>query len=115
MKYPEVISQKVFSEEKTVLLELFIPRTIEFFEGHFPNSPVLPGVVQVDWAIDFAHQFLNIKKEDFLKMEQLKFTKVIVPNSTVFLSLTVENNRLVFKYYNQETVYSSGKIVSIHQ
>lgn len=113
MKYPEIIDkveQKQEHEPTNIILRLFIPVQIVFFQGHFPNAPILPGMVQVDWAIFFAHKFFKVRPEMFLHIEQLKFTAVIKPNITLFLALKLENDTLTFKYFNDDVVYSMGKI-----
>jgi 3-hydroxymyristoyl/3-hydroxydecanoyl-(acyl carrier protein) dehydratase len=33
---------------------LRVPPTLEHFRGHFPGFPILPGVVQLDWAVRFG-------------------------------------------------------------
>lgn len=108
-KYPEIIDQTQ-NEQTCITLHLFISADIVFFQGHFPEAPILPGMVQVDWAIFFAHKFFNVVPEIFLNIEQLKFMQVIKPNYTLFLSLKLADNILSFKYFNDDVVYSMGKI-----
>ena len=109
IKRPKVIGQKQL-EKRNITLQLFVSQEIEYFKGHFPGSPILPGVVQIDWAIAFACEFLGITKEDILNIEQVKFIKAILPERTVSLFLQLEANKLNFKYLDEDKVYSSGKI-----
>lgn len=109
IKYPTIISSTK-TEQARVTLCLFIPKDIIFFQGHFPQIPILPGVAQVDWAMFFAKKNLNIATENYKSIEQIKFTNIIKPDTTLFLSLKSENDSLTFKYFNNSTTYSLGKI-----
>ncbi|GEM_PF-52218 len=36
-----------------------VPTDLECFVGHFPDQPVVPGVLQLDWALDAAEELLG--------------------------------------------------------
>lgn len=56
------------------------------FQGHFPGDPILPGVVQVDWAIRFgAEAFGPLGR--FCGLDQVKFLGLIRPGERVELRL----------------------------
>lgn len=56
------------------------------FQGHFPGDPILPGVVQVDWAIRFgAEAFGPLGR--FCGLDQVKFLGLIRPGERVELQL----------------------------
>ena len=42
-----------------VELDLAIGPELIYFQGHFPGYPVLPGIVQIDWAVQLADQYLG--------------------------------------------------------
>ena len=52
MEYPEIRHQE--SSENTVTLSLFIGEELNAFKGHFDSAPIVPGVVQIKWVIEFA-------------------------------------------------------------
>ena len=85
---------------------------IAHFAGHFPGAALLPGVVQVDWAVHFARQYLPLEGV-FSALENLKFLGVIVPDTKLQLSLAwdVERKRLDFSYATSDRKYSVGRIV----
>lgn len=111
MRIPE--PQKVnHIDEHTVTLELLVGEELAFFPGHFPQQSVLPGVVMVDWAIEFAERFLPVKIQ-FTMMEALKFRQVVTPTAVVKLCLQIntKTHKLHFNYEGSEQQsYSSGKI-----
>lgn len=95
-----------------MLLELVVPPGILFFEGHFPTQPVLPGVVQIHWALEFARTRLGVDHA-FRSIEALKFQRVIVPGQSLTLDLDYRAQRRVLKfaYASNAGPHSAGRIV----
>src|SRR5690606_9799268 len=54
---PERLGER--QEDDQWHLELGVPVDLAHFSGHFPQTPVLPGVVQIDWAISLARQLIE--------------------------------------------------------
>lgn len=110
-KYPQILD-KTEENKTSIVLRLLISTDIIFFQGHFPGTPILPGITQYDWALYFAQKYFNIKREEFLYIEQLKFTKAITPDTTLSLEIKLEDCTLTFKYFNSVdgVVHSLGKI-----
>ena len=109
-KQPEVLNQHHVDGVWT--LNLSIPPDLAFFSGHFPKTPVLPGVVQVDWAMSLGQQLLDLPPR-FAGMEVLKFQQLVRPGDTIELTLRFDSERgkLHFAYRNASAACSSGRIV----
>ena len=95
-----------------VILDLHVVPEITHFPGHFPGAALLPGVVQVGWAVHFARQYLPLEGT-FSALENLKFLGVIVPDTKLQLSLAwdAERKRLDFSYATPDRKYSVGRII----
>ena len=109
-KGPEVLSQHEMDGEW--LLQLAVPPDLAYFSGHFPVTPVLPGVVQVDWALELGRERLELP-EKFAGMEVLKFQQLVRPGDQLELSLRFdrERSKLHFAFRNTKAACSSGRIV----
>ncbi|MBI6900038.1 acyl-CoA synthetase family protein [Pseudomonas putida] len=107
---PEVLEQTQQGEE--LHLRLAIPLDLACFPGHFPQTPVLPGVVQIDWAIALAASHLQLAQR-FAGMEVLKFQQLVRPGDELLLTLRFDATRgkLYFAYTCAGQPCSSGRIV----
>jgi hypothetical protein len=94
------------------LLAVAITPDLAVLDGHFPGTPVLPGVAQLHWAIEYARSCFALPGR-FLRAEALKFQRPVLPTVRLELSLRwrVETGQLVFEYRSPEGVHSSGRIV----
>lgn len=93
-------------------LDLCIPPQLAVFAGHFPEHPVLPGIVQIDWAAKIAARYFNTSGR-FQKLNNVKFTSMVFPNAklTLKLAFNPHKNHIKFTYSAGETLYSSGTLV----
>ncbi|ULN81776.1 AMP-binding protein [Pseudomonas sp. Y5-11] len=109
-KAPEVLEQVETDGEWS--LQLSVPPDLAYFSGHFPKAPVLPGVVQVEWALNLGRQLLNLP-DKFTGMEVLKFQQLVRPGDEVQLHLRFdpERGKLYFAYRNDTATCSSGRIL----
>ena len=109
-KAPEVLEQVVVDGEWS--LQLAVPPDLAYFSGHFPRAPVLPGVVQVEWALKLGQQLMNLP-ETFAGMEVLKFQQLVRPGDEVQLHLRFDpaRGKLYFAYRNETATCSSGRIL----
>jgi len=109
-KSPEILEQIETDGEWS--LQLAVPPDLAYFSGHFPQAPVLPGVVQVEWALQLGQQLMNLP-EKFAGMEVLKFQQLVRPGDEIQLHLRFDpaRGKVYFAYRNETATCSSGRIV----
>lgn len=97
---------------KQAIFELTIPKDLLYFDGHFPETPILPGVVQIHWAITYGRQSFNLPLY-FRCIQKLKFQKVILPNMKINLELLYDSEKsiLTFRLYSHSGQHASGSIL----
>jgi acyl-coenzyme A synthetase/AMP-(fatty) acid ligase len=95
-----------------VLLELVVPADLLYFDGHFDVAPVLPGVVQVDWAIHYGALHLG-QDGAFAGIAALKFQQMIRPGQPVQMELArdLAKGSLNFRYFSEAGPHASGRIL----
>ena len=111
-RLPDLVHRQ--QEQDELLLELFIPANLYYFDGHFPGRPVLPGVVQTHWAVHFAReQWKDLG--DFAGLEAIKFQQIITANQTIHLKLSYQpdKGKLYFNYTGStpDIAYASGRVL----
>ena len=81
------------------------------FDGHFPATPILPAVVQVDWAIRLAREHFALPPH-FNALRSLKFLRIVQPPVRLTLSLepTVDGRGVTFTFAHGGSACSSGRI-----
>lgn len=89
-----------------------IPVELRYLRGHFPGHPVVPGVVQIKWALEEAARQLGTGMH-VRALEAVKFNRIISPGEQVTLSLRFDDksNKLHFLYASVAGTYSSGRIL----
>lgn len=118
MDYPQILSSDTTNISPTsLLLTLSVPAELNAFKGHFDNFPLIPGVVQVQWALHFFKiklvPHMNLEQQRSVqKVSHLKFQHVITPDIQTTLELQFDNDKNVvhFRMYNSDHQFSSGKI-----
>src|SRR5882672_10444514 len=83
---------------ETVEIDFHIPENLPLFAEHFPRMGMLPGVVQVDWAVRWGIEHLGAAGE-FRGLRNLKFVNPIRPGADVTLRLARDaEGSLTFEY-----------------
>lgn len=93
-------------------VELPLDASLAVFEGHFTQAAILPGVAQLDWAVQLAREVFPLPAT-FLRMEALKFQRVARPGDLIRLDLEwlAERSTLVFRYVSEHGPHASGRVV----
>ncbi len=109
LKAPIIISSRIEDNSVEVVLDML--KSLDCFNGHFEDFPVVPGVALIEWAMNTAKSHLA-KDHHFTGMSQIKFQKFIKPNQIVRLKLDFNpvSMNLKYQYYSTDTIYSSGTL-----
>jgi len=93
------------------ICQLVLTAEMACFGGHFPGMPVLPGVVQIDWAVRLGVLLLGTG-QPVAERFQVKFKRVISPgqNLTLELRIDTQRRRLNFIYRSGAVIASLGHI-----
>ena len=97
--------------ENSIALEFSIPEANPYFEGHFPDFPILPGIGQIELIIRFASKYFGTGI-DFSEIRRIKFTNVIRPSVPLALKLEKDGAAVSFKMNSPDggIVYSTGTL-----
>lgn len=106
-KLPPILSREDF--KNGCRLSLLVAPENPYFEGHFEDVSVLPGVVQLLWAQQFAEQLLELSGR-FDGMRKIKFRDLVFPEQALNLLLEYEadSGQLKFQYDSDKGRYSQG-------
>ena len=90
----EGIGKKIFLEDEY------------FFKGHFPNMPIVPGVILIESMAQTAGIVVSKKYEEyedksvlFMSVSKAKFRKPVYPNENIFFHVKFLNSvKSVYKF-----------------
>jgi UDP-3-O-[3-hydroxymyristoyl] N-acetylglucosamine deacetylase/3-hydroxyacyl-[acyl-carrier-protein] dehydratase len=119
-RYPFLLVDKIIEmSEKHVVGVKNITFNEQLFQGHFPDNPVFPGVLQIE-AMAQAGGILALSKQEdpsnwdtyFIKIDNTKFKNKVVPGDTLLLKLELMGpiRRGIVQMYG--TAYVGDKIAS---
>lgn len=106
----EVLAQ--FAQDDVLHYELRVPANLVHFAGHFPGLPILPGVVQIDWAVQLgAEQWPGVRA--IASIDRLKFMAPVPPGAILHLTLAHDDarRRMRFAFRLGERDSASGIVV----
>lgn len=102
-KYPFLLVDRVTEWEPNTYIKAYKNVTFNepFFQGHFPNIPIMPGVLIMEGLAQCAGM-LVLKTERFpedsvflfTSMEGVKFRKPVVPGDRLDMYCTILRSRL---------------------
>lgn len=96
-RYPFLLVDRILDIEPGVKITGIKNVTIneEFFQGHFPDYPIMPGVLiieamaQVAGILAFRSSATTVKSVYFMSIEKAKFRKPVVPGDQLKLEVSV--------------------------
>lgn len=99
-RYPFLLVDKVIDvnvEEKTVVALKNVTYNEWFFQGHFPNNPIMPGflileaLAQASWCLASKDKKVDLNSFVLVGVDNARFRKAVIPGDQLIL-----NTKLVF-------------------
>lgn len=119
-RYPFLLVDKIIEvSDNHVVGVKNITFNEQLFQGHFPNNPIFPGVLQMEALAQTGGILALSKQEDpgnwdtyFLKIDNAKFKNMVVPGDTLILKMELMGpiRRGIVQMYG--TAYVGNKIAS---
>ena len=91
-------------------MQFVIPADHPSLAGHFPDRPIVPGVVLLDRVIDAIEAIQGALPP--LRLPQVKFLKPLLPGQIASVQLHGQAPRWRFRVLHGEDLLASGEIVA---
>lgn len=94
-RYPFLMVDKIISSTETEIVGIKNTTVNEpFFEGHFPEEPVMPGVLLIEAMAQTGGLLVLNRLEGkystyFIRIDNVKFRKKVVPGDTLIFKLNL--------------------------
>ena len=93
-----------------------------FFPGHFPEHPVMPGVLILESMAQSAACLVSYQNKSlssnnlvfFTGVEKAKFRKPVTPGNELILKINLISNKRTFYKFNGEAFIQNELVASAH-
>lgn len=119
-RYPFLMIDKVIElADDYVVCVKNVTTNEQFFEGHFPGNPVMPGVLQIEALAQAGGMFVLNSVPDpenyttyFIKIENARFKNLVKPGDTLILRMELLNPIRRGICEMKGTAYVGNKVVT---
>jgi 3-hydroxyacyl-[acyl-carrier-protein] dehydratase len=112
-------------DEQSIVAKWFVSPDADFFKGHFPNFPIMPGVLVLEamaqsCGVLGSHIMSQTANESSVYLlcgiEKTRFRKKVLPGDTlIFKSSVISSKRGIWKFkcaaYSEEELVCSAEIL----
>lgn len=116
----EIVTETVTDEEQSIICRKTFHVDEFFFDGHFPDSPIVPGVIQCECCLQAGAVLLARPTDEnsgtehlpvATRIDAVKFKKMIHPGDTAEIHVQL-NERISSAYYMTGKVKVGGKLAA---
>ncbi|MBI1405475.1 MAG: AMP-binding protein [Caulobacter sp.] len=110
---PRVPPYEVVSREgDTARMKVSLPPDLIYFQGHFPDEAILPGISQVHMAVLIGEQTLGFTPASS-ELNRVKFKDIVRPGEVLDLTLTADRDRgrLTFQWLRANGNEASAGVI----
>lgn len=119
-RFPFLLVDKIMEmDENSIVGVKNVTLNEPFFQGHFPDNPVFPGVLQVEAMAQVGGIFALSTVPDpenystyFLKIDKVRFKQKVLPGDTLVFALSLESPIRRGLVHMSGKAYVNGKVVS---
>lgn len=109
---PEVLDE--FSGSGFVERSCRVPLDLTCFAGHFPEVPVVPGVLELDWAMELVAQLLGHAPR-VVEIESLRLASPLKPGQRFRVHSRVTRGdetgvKVEFKLWSGDATHATGRV-----
>ena len=111
-RYPFLLIDKVIeiNKNKSIIAQKNVSNNEPFFQGHFPDYPVFPGVLLLE-AMAQATAILDIESNDrdmskqlyyFVGIDKARFKKQVVPGDIIIINAKLNQSKSDIHKFSSE-------------
>lgn len=97
---------KTISSDENAKIQVFVPKNCFYFDGHFDDFPILPGVAQLKLVEKIVSDIWKLSIPT--KATRLKFKSPIRPESHLDISLKRMGNEIAYTIHHADVSCASG-------
>jgi 3-hydroxymyristoyl/3-hydroxydecanoyl-(acyl carrier protein) dehydratase len=90
---------------------LHVPYELPVFRGHFPDRPIVPGVMQVGWAATLARDY-SLAEGQLTGIPAAKFNRLVLPGMRLVARIerVSKVGPVQFQYTHRDTAVTTGRL-----
>ena len=93
-------------------LHLLVSTTLGYLDGHFPHVPIVAGVCQLKWVIDYIEAYIG-QPLHITAMESVKFQRPLFPPQHFAIEFAFDAQTPAWQYrvFSETQQFAAGRLI----